>query len=138
MKWKTQTIPIVTSKQFELLDITSEIENEIYDSEIKQGMCVVTVTHATSSLIINENEYGLKEDILNRILALAPETEEYQHNRIDNNARAHVIASILGSSLTLLIEEGRIVRGKWQNIFFVELNGPRSNREIMVKILGEK
>ncbi|MFA6392219.1 MAG: secondary thiamine-phosphate synthase enzyme YjbQ [Patescibacteria group bacterium] len=138
MKWKTQIIRLETQKQFELLDLTSEIENEVYDSEIKQGICIITSTHATSSLIINENESGLKEDILNRILALAPDGENYQHNRIDNNARAHVIASILGTSLTLTIEEGRLVRGKWQNIFFVELDGPRANREVMIKIFGEK
>ncbi|MFA6272793.1 MAG: secondary thiamine-phosphate synthase enzyme YjbQ, partial [Patescibacteria group bacterium] len=74
----------------------------------------------------------------NKILTLAPEGEDYQHNHIDNNARAHVIASILGTSLTLIIEEGHLVRGKWQNIFFVELDGPRVNREVMVKIFGEK
>ncbi|MFA6272108.1 MAG: secondary thiamine-phosphate synthase enzyme YjbQ [Patescibacteria group bacterium] len=138
MKWKTQTIRLETQKQFELFDLTQEIENEVYDSEVKQGVCIITTTHATSALIINENESGLRGDILNRILALAPEGEDYQHNRIDNNARAHVIASILGTSLTLIIEEGRLIRGKWQNIFFVELDGPRANREVIIKMFGEK
>jgi secondary thiamine-phosphate synthase enzyme len=138
MKWKTQTIQLETHKQFELVDLTSEIEGEVYASEVKQGICVITAPHATAALITNENEVGLKDDILNRIIELAPDNSNYQHNRIDNNARAHIISSIVGSDLSFVIEEGRLVRGKWQNIFFVELDGPRANREVMIKIFGEK
>ncbi|MBU0612934.1 secondary thiamine-phosphate synthase enzyme YjbQ [Patescibacteria group bacterium] len=138
MKWKTETIQLETHKQFELFDLTSEIEGEVYASEIKHGLCIITVPHATAALIANENEAGLKEDMMTRIQALAPEENNYKHDQLDNNARAHIIAGILGPDLTFVIEEGRLVRGAWQNIFFVELDGPRSTRKVVVKIFGEK
>lgn len=137
MKWKTETIQLSTDQQFQLIDITSEIESEILSYEIKKGICIITVPHATAGLVVNENEKGVKEDILDRILALAPEGISYQHDRIDNNARAHVISSILGTDKTFIIEDGELVRGAWQNIFFVELDGPRSSRQVVIKIIGE-
>ncbi|PIS42525.1 MAG: hypothetical protein COT24_03075 [Candidatus Kerfeldbacteria bacterium CG08_land_8_20_14_0_20_40_16] len=137
MKWVTENIEFATGEKYQLLDITYDIEEKINSLSIESGVCIINVPHATAGLIANENETGVKEDILNRILALAPENVTYQHDRIDNNARAHVISSIIGTDSVFIIEEGRLVRGIWQNIFFVELDGPRSVRKVVIKIFGE-
>lgn len=137
MKWKTETIQLSTSDQFQLVDLTADLEELVRLSGIESGACVINVPHATASLIANENEEGVKKDIMGRIKALAPENLFYQHDQIDNNARAHVISSILGTDNIFIIDQGRLVRGTWQNIFFVELDGPRSSRRVVVKIIGE-
>ena len=126
-----------TTKQFELINITTEIEDFVSQAKVKNGVILVFVPHATAGLIMNEDEAGVKEDILKKILALAPEKENYQHDRIDNNARAHVISSIIGTSLILPVIEGKMIRGTWQEIFFVELDGPRSHRRMVMKIIED-
>lgn len=137
MKWYSDEIKLVTDKKYQLVDITTKVKEKVYPSEVENGLCVVSVPHATAGLIVNENEAGVKEDILNRIQALAPDNISYQHNRIDNNAQAHVISSIIGTDKTFIIENGEMVRGTWQNIFFVELDGPHAKRRVVVKIFGE-
>lgn len=137
MKWHTEEISFSTTKKHQLVDITSEVEEKIFPSEVENGVCIISVPHATASLIVNENEKGVRKDILDRILALAPDDISYQHDRIDNNSRAHVISSIIGTDKTFIIENGELVKGTWQNIFFVELDGPRSVRRVVIKIFGE-
>jgi len=132
---RMKEINFSTDKPFALINITSDIENFVSASGVESGICFIFVPHATAALIVNEDERGVKEDILRRILALAPETENYQHDRIDNNARAHVIASILGSSLVFPLFQGKLMRGTWQEIFFVELDGPREQRRVILKII---
>ena len=126
-----------TDNTYALVNITEEIGRLIEESQIKQGLCIISVPHATATLVINEDEEGVKEDILQRILALAPQSEKYKHDQIDNNARAHIISSILGTTKTILVENSQLKLGTWQEIFFVELDGPRSTRRVEVEILGE-
>jgi secondary thiamine-phosphate synthase enzyme len=76
-------------------------------------------------------------DILAKIEELFPQSGEYAHNAIDDNADAHVAASFLGHSRTFTIAKGRLTRGTWQNIFLVELDGPRSRREVHLQIIGD-
>jgi len=127
-------INISSSKKYQLINITGQVLDCLKKSKTKEGFLIVFVPHSTCALIANEDEEGVKEDILERIKALAPD-KNYQHNRIDNNAQAHIIASILGPSLTFPIKNGEIVRGTWQDIFLVELDGPRSLRKVVVKII---
>ena len=84
--------------------------------------------------MINENERGLRNDILDMLEKLVPENESYTHNQIDNNAHAHLRAVLLGMSETVPVEDGHMVLGTWQSIFFVELDGPRK-RSINIKIV---
>lgn len=125
-----------TESVFALLNITSEISRLVNESKVKNGLCVISAPHATATLVINEDEEGVKEDILQQVLNLAPK-KDYKHNRIDNNARAHIISAILGSSKTITIKNGQLKLGTWQEIFFVELDGPRPERKVEVEILGE-
>jgi secondary thiamine-phosphate synthase enzyme len=98
---------------------------------------MVSVPHATAAVLVNEHETGLLNDLLERIEALFPESGAYGHNAIDNNADAHVAAAFLGHTRSFPVCNGELVRGTWQNIFLVELDGPRSRREVIVQVMGE-
>jgi len=134
---KYKEIKLSTKGQFGLVNISSEVDEFVRNSGIEKGICYVFVPHATAALIANENESGVKEDILKRVLALAPDNIKYQHDRIDNNARAHIIASILGPGIFFPIAQGMLVRGTWQDIFLVELDGPRDQRKVVMKIISD-
>lgn len=125
---------IQTSNRTELIDITDQVRDTVRKSGIKDGVCVISTRHTTSGVIINENERGLKRDILDMLEVLVPENKNYVHNQIDNNADAHLRAILLGMSAVVPIENGHLVLGTWQSIFFVELDGPRT-RNVNVKIM---
>jgi secondary thiamine-phosphate synthase enzyme len=125
---------IQTTTRTELIDITDRVRAIVKESGTKDGICVISTRHTTSSIIINENERGLRSDILEMLETLIPENKNYAHNRIDNNADSHLRAALLGNSAILPIEDGHLVLGTWQSVFFVELDGPR-NRSVNVKII---
>ena len=97
---------------------------------------MVSVPHATAAIIANENERGLLKDILTKISEDFPQSFQYAHNRIDDNADAHLAATFLGHSRTFPVEDHRLVRGTWQNIFVVELDGPRTRREVHLSVIS--
>jgi secondary thiamine-phosphate synthase enzyme len=127
-------LKIETSKRIELVDITSAVQEEVRKSEISEGMCLISTRHTTAGIIINENESGLKEDILDLLNKLVPAGAGYRHDRIDNNADSHLRAVLLGASETLPVSEGKLELGTWQRIFFAEMDGPRS-RTVNVTLL---
>ena len=90
--------------------------------------------HTTTAIIVNENEHGLVGDILRLIDAIVPQ-DGYAHDRIDNNARSHLQAVILGNSACMPVADGGLALGTWQSVFFVELDGPR-RRRLTVRILA--
>ncbi|GFO96143.1 hypothetical protein ig2599ANME_0330 [groundwater metagenome] len=125
---------IQTTTRTELIDITDRVRAAVKESGIKDGICVISTRHTTSGIIVNENEHGLRSDILDMLGSLVPENKNYAHNSIDNNADAHLRAVLLGMSETIPIENGHLVMGTWQSIFFVELDGPR-NRTVHVSLI---
>ena len=125
---------IRTTSRIQLIDITASLNKEIAEAGIETGMVMVYSPHTTTAIIINENESGLKEDIL-KLLNLMVPPEPYAHDRIDNNARSHLQAIVLGNNVCMPIEKGELALGTWQNVFFVELDGPR-NRRLTVRIVG--
>ncbi len=125
---------IQTTTRTELIDITDRVRAAVKESDIENGICVISTRHSTAGIIINENERGLRSDILDMLEVLVPENKSYAHNQIDNNADAHLRAVLLGSSKVIPVEDGHPVLGTWQSIFFVELDGPRI-RHVDVKIL---
>jgi secondary thiamine-phosphate synthase enzyme len=129
-------LKINTSLPIELVDITDNVKDEVRKIGISNGLCVVSTRHTTSSIIINENETGLYTDIIDLLGKLIPPSAGYQHDRIDNNADAHLKAVMLGSSETIPIIEGRLELGTWQRIFFVELDGPRK-RNVNITIISQ-
>ena len=121
------TVSTMTRRQ--LIDITKDAMRFVDDCDVRDGLLTVSVPHATAAVIANENERGLLRDILARIEALFPQSSDYAHNRIDDNADSHLAATFLGHARSFIIKDHQLVRGIWQNIFVVELDGP---------LLGEK
>jgi len=126
-------ISVPTQNRYQLVDITNQVEKVVAKSKIKNGLCLVFVAHSTAAVILTENESGLKNDWL-KILKKLVEGEDFEHNRIDDNADSHILSGLLGQGKVLPIENGRIVRGTWQQIFLVELDGPRTRR-VNIKIV---
>ncbi len=125
---------IQTTTRTELIDITDRVHAIVKESSTKEGICVVSTRHTTTGIVVNENERGLRSDILEMLETLVPEHKNYAHNQIDNNADAHLRAVLLGNSATIPVEDGHLVLGTWQSIFFVELDGPRT-RNVNIKII---
>ena len=127
-------LKIKTSKRVELVDITSEVQEEVRKSEISEGICLISTQHTTAGIIINENETGLKEDILDLLNKLVPAGAGYRHDRIDDNADSHLRAILLGASESLPVSEGKLKLGTWQRIFFAEMDGP-GTRTVNITLL---
>lgn len=128
-------IEIRTERRIEVVDITSKVVEEIRKSGVKEGIALIYSKHTTAAITINENESGLKEDIITCIENLIPSAAGYRHDRIDNNADAHLRAVFIGNSVTVPITNGNPDLGTWQSILFIELDGPR-NRRVDVKVTG--
>ncbi|MHC1623333.1 MAG: secondary thiamine-phosphate synthase enzyme YjbQ [Candidatus Methanospirareceae archaeon] len=131
-----ERIEIRTKESTELIDITREVKGIVSRKSVDSGACVIFTKHTTTGIIINENEAGLKSDILTLLNELIPTGKGYLHDRIDNNAHAHLRAVVLGSSVTIPIEGGTLALGTWQSIMFVECDGPR-RREVCVEVIEE-
>lgn len=125
---------ISTKKKVELVDITSQIEYAVERSGVKSGACVVHAPHATVAIVLNEFEPNLQRDFEQVFEKMLPKMD-YAHDHIDNNALSHLLSGLIGSGRTIPIEDGKLALGTWQRIIFCELDGPRSNREIVVSIL---
>lgn len=139
MKVYTRIIRLSTNKRFELIDITHEVERIVEESGVKNGIVLVFAPHATAAIIANEHESGLIEDILTKIKELTePGSTKWRHNIIDDNAHAHIGSALIGADKVFPIIDGRLVRGTWQNIFLVEMDGPRTRRHVVVTVLGEE
>ncbi|MBS3105469.1 secondary thiamine-phosphate synthase enzyme YjbQ [Candidatus Woesearchaeota archaeon] len=133
-----EEIILSTSKKQELADITDKVNGIIKKSKVKNGICSVFAAHATAAIIINENyDPNICLDLLDALNKLIP-AGVWRHDRIDGNADAHIKSAILGPSETIPIKNGELDLGRWQSCMFVELDGPRSNRKIIVTILGDK
>lgn len=127
-----ETLRIQSRARIELIDITDRIAAAL-DADAA-GVLVVFVPHVTAALLLSEHEEHLLGDVQAWLEHLAPAGGPYAHNRIDDNADAHLRAITLGSSLVVPVEEGRPGLGRWQRIFFVELDGPRP-RQVRFRLL---
>ena len=126
-------INISTTQRYELVDITEKVERIIKESGIKEGEVLIFVPHSTAGILLTENEEGLKKDWL-KIFEKITSGIDFFHNRIDDNADSHILSGLVGQEKTLLIKEGEILRGTWQEIFLAEFDGPR-NRRVIVKVI---
>jgi len=126
-------IKVVTRSRNEMVDITNDIQRIVEVEKIDNGLVVVYVPHTTASITINEGaDPDVQRDIISTLGKLIPENGNYLHS--EGNSDAHIKASILGSSVNIIIENSRLVLGTWQHIFFFEGDGPR-NRRVHVEIL---
>lgn len=132
-----KALALDTKERIELIDITREIESFIGKQKLKNGICLVYAPHATAAIVANENEPGVIHDTIKKIREEFPKEAEWEHNRIDNNASAHLASSFIGASKVFPVIDGKLVRGTWQNIFFVELDGPRKSRNVVIQVVGD-
>jgi len=127
-------INVKTGSRIEMKNITSSVQQEVSKSGISDGICVVYVPHTTAGVTINEGaDPDVCHDIMRKLNELVPPGDGYRH--IEGNADSHIKASLIGSSVTLLVENSRLAFGTWQKIFFCEFDGPRS-RKVCIKILN--
>ena len=128
-----ETIQIRTSAKTDLIDITRSVEEAVRKSGVMDGICWVYIPHTTAAVTINENaDPSVSRDILMELNKIVPFQDRYQH--AEGNSPAHIKASLIGSSVTVFVESGRLVLGTWQGIFFCEFDGPR-NRQVFVKVV---
>ncbi len=119
---------INTKSREELVDITPQVREYIRSKDLEKGSLVVYVPHTTAGVTINEGaDPSVKEDLLYALRKLIPYRDaSYKH--LEGNSDAHIKASLLGSSLNLLVTDGDLLLGTWQAIFFAEFDGPRQRR----------
>lgn len=120
-------LPVKTNSQTEMIDVTAQVQDQVTESGITEGLCVVFVPHTTAAVTINESaDPAVKHDILMVLNKIVPWKEAYRH--MEGNSPAHLKTSIIGSSEIIVVEKGRLVLGSWQGIFFCEFDGPRTRK----------
>ena len=127
-------IEIETGKPVDVVDITDNVERTLRESGVENGICLIYSLHTTTGLTVNEADGALIKDILNLLQRIAPKGAGYQHDRGDGNAHAHLQATLLGNSVIIPVERGRLAMGAWQRVLFFELDGPR-RRSIFIRVL---
>ncbi len=131
-----KTLTVKTSSREEFVDIRAEVEKVVKDSGIKNGVCYLYVPHTTAGITINEGaDPSVKKDIINALKKIVPYGAGYAH--IEGNADSHIKTTLVGSSVNIFIEGGRLILGQWQSIFFCEFDGPRT-RKVYMKIIKEE
>ena len=129
-------LSIRTRSRVDLQDVTREIHDVLKSSGIQSGICHVFVPHTTAGITLNEHaDPSVAEDITTQLEVLIPQHNKYRH--LEGNAPAHIKASLIGNSETLLIESGKLVLGTWQGLFLCEFDGPRT-RTILVMITPDR
>jgi secondary thiamine-phosphate synthase enzyme len=128
-------INVRTNSQTEMIDITDLVQAVISEKKIKSGICVVFTPHTTAAVTINENaDPDVPHDIINALEKTLPRSVQYRHT--EGNSPAHVKSSLVGVSELVLVENGQLVLGTWQAIFFCEFDGPRQ-RKVIIKFLPD-
>ena len=129
------TYTVKTRNRDELVDITGLASQAVSESGIVCGRCLVYVPHTTAGVTINENaDPSVKSDLLMALSKSVPDTHPYTH--MEGNSPAHVKASLVGTSATVIIDNKSLALGTWQGIFFCEFDGPR-NRKVHIKIISD-
>jgi secondary thiamine-phosphate synthase enzyme len=129
-----EKISVKTGSQFEFIDITAKVRETVRKSGVQEGLCCVYVTHTTAGVTINENaDPAVPVDLIAGLDRIAPLRAGYRH--AEGNSAAHIKTSLVGPSVTLIIDGGSLVLGTWQAVFFCEFDGPR-NRSCWVKTLA--
>jgi len=130
----TKTFALPTSSRQQVLDITDEVAEIVGDNDVSSALCTVSVPHCTCAVYINEHEEGLVHDVMALVEGIVA-GEDWHHDRIDQNAGAHLRATLLGNSVQIPVEGGNLVLGTWQRIQLIELDGPR-HRRVNVTLIG--
>ncbi len=138
MKSYTHYLWFNTKKRQEFLNITTQVEEAVKQSAVKEGLCLVNAMHITSSVFINDDESGLHGDFSEWLEKLAPYGKDrYRHNLSgEDNADAHLKRTIMGREVVVAITNGQLDFGRWEQIFYGEFDGQRKKR-VLIKIIGD-
>lgn len=129
-----KTTHLKTVKRSEMIDVTDRVRAAVMQDGIMEGMAIVYVPHTTAGVTINENaDPDVKHDMLAKLSELIPKSEKY-YQHAEGNSDSHVKTALVGNSVTVLIEGGRLVLGQWQGIWFCEFDGPRS-RDVYIQLV---
>ena len=130
----TGDFTLATTKPMHLVDISSEVHTLVAKSGIETGICYLFNPHTTAGLTINEGaDPDVRRDIIKGLQEIVP--LEYPFRHMEGNSPAHIMASLMGASLTLFIENRKVRLGTWQSIYFCEFDGPR-NRKVRYRLLA--
>jgi secondary thiamine-phosphate synthase enzyme len=129
-------LSVKTSSRTELIDITSKIAKLVKESAVTEGLCLLYVPHTTGAVTINESaDPSVKGDILMVLNQIVPWDADYKH--MEGNSPAHLKSTLVGASQLVAIENGALVLGTWQGVFFCEFDGPRT-RKVHVRIIEQR
>ena len=131
-----ETLGFDTSQPLEHLDITDAVREVVKRSGVQEGLCHVMTLHSTAAIIVNEtDDPNIGTDLVRALDRAVPQHAGWLHDRIDDNAHAHIKAAILGPSELVAIRGGDLLLGTWQRLILMEFDGPRSRR-VNVELLG--
>lgn len=130
------SIRISTHQRTEMIDITRQVEQVVHSHGIQSGVCIVFVPHTTAGITIQENaDPDVKRDMLMEINKMVPFEDGYRH--AEGNSAAHIKTALFGSSESILIDQGDLLLGRWQGIYFCEFDGPRQ-RTVHIRLIKDK
>ncbi|MBM4136208.1 MAG: YjbQ family protein [Nitrospira sp.] len=123
-------INVRSKSRIEFIDITGMVQDVVKEAGVKNGVCYLYVPHTTAGITINEGaDPSVQRDIQNTLNRIAPHDMNYLHR--EGNADAHIKSTLVGSSVNVILDEGRLLLGTWQSIFFCEFDGPRHRRVVV-------
>lgn len=133
------SVEIRTAAKVAVVNVTAEVREALGRAGVRRGLALLSVPHTTCALVVNEDEAGLKEDlarVARRLLEPLERAEPFHHDRIDDNARAHLAAALFGNAAAVPVSDGGLRLGTWQSLFLLELDGPRTRR-LEMTFVGE-
>jgi secondary thiamine-phosphate synthase enzyme len=129
-------LQVKTQRRTQLVDVTELVRRTVENAALKEGVCYVYVPHTTAGVMINEHyDPDVAQDLEGVFDRLVPKSGPYRHS--EGNSDSHAKTALVGASQMMFIEEGKLVLGRWQGIFFCEFDGPRE-RKIWVKLIADK
>lgn len=142
MFFPCETILLRTAAPIEIIDVTATVRTAFQESGVVQGQVTLFSPHTTAFVCLNEKEHMLQRDMLDFLHRLVPADSDFRHNRdpVDGrlNAHSHLLGLFMNASETIPVADGRLLLGGWQSIFFIELDGPRDERRLLMQIIGEQ
>jgi len=147
MECYTKKLKIRLKKETDFVDITEQVKQIVSASKIEHGFVLVFTMHTTSAIRINENEKFLLQDMKELLERIVPKKHSYRHDQLEKrdcppneriNGHSHLRSLLMGASEVIPLYKGKLCLGKWQSIFFVELDGYARERNVIVQVYGER
>ncbi len=140
MKFSNHLLQIKTQKPLEIIDISHEVRAFAENSEIKDALLIISTSHTTTALVINEKCAELQKDMIDFLTRLAAPQGDYRHNKVAvdgrPNTHSHLLSLFMNSQVSLVLKDSKLQLGDWQSVFLIELDGPRETRKVNLTLMG--